>query len=59
MPWAALSVWGFADAPVSWGLREHGHDHRGSENDYSVIVLPAAAEGAGVRFALLLARGEQ
>ena len=40
VPWAALSVWGFADAPVSWGLQEHRFTLGGAENDYVVVVLP-------------------
>ena len=40
VPWAALTVWGFTDAPVSWGLKEHAHTLAGAENDYVVVVLP-------------------
>ena len=40
VPWAALTVWGFADAPVSWGLQEHRFTLQGAENDYVVVVLP-------------------
>ena len=40
LPWAALTVWGFADAPVSWGLQEHRFTLQGAENDYVVVVLP-------------------
>ena len=40
VPWAALTVWGFADAPVSWGLQEHRFTLGGAENDYVVVVLP-------------------
>ena len=40
VPWAALTVWGFADAPVSWGLQEHRFTLEGAENDYVVVVLP-------------------
>ena len=39
--WAALTVWGFVDAPVSWGLREHQVAlAAGAENDYTVVLLP-------------------
>ena len=41
VPWAALTVWGFADAPVSWGLEEHHFGHGGAENDYTLVLLPA------------------
>ena len=40
VPWAVLTVWGFADAPVSWGLEEHTATLGGAENDYVVVVLP-------------------
>lgn len=38
-PWVALQVWGFEDAPVSWGSREHGHAE-GGENHYTYVVGP-------------------
>ncbi|KAI8052492.1 ribonuclease P 40kDa subunit-domain-containing protein [Syncephalis plumigaleata] len=37
LPWAAVHVWGFADAPVSWAHHEHGHLTSG-ENNYTFIV---------------------
>lgn len=45
--WIAVSVWGFDDTPVSWGVKEHGHCV-GGENNYTVLLLP---EGNYVRFA--------
>ena len=39
VPWAVLTVWGFADAPVSWGLSEHAC---GSENDFTLLLLPGS-----------------
>eukprot|EP00897_Mesotaenium_endlicherianum_P008162 jgi/Mesen1/7374/ME000382S06572 len=38
-PFAAVNVWGFADAPVSWAGAEHGY-LRGGENDYSFVIFP-------------------
>ncbi|XP_029930013.1 ribonuclease P protein subunit p40 [Myripristis murdjan] len=35
--WAALTVQGFADSPVSWGSREHGF-LKGGENFYSLLL---------------------
>lgn len=55
-PWAAVYVWGFVDAPVSWLGTEHGCGPvMGGENDYIVLVLPndqyvlfvSAGEGDG------------
>ena len=55
-PWAAVWVWGFADAPSSWHGVEHGRGAlMGGENDFVVLVLPdghytlfvKAGEGAG------------
>lgn len=40
LPWAALTVWGFCDAPISWGLCEHDAHHGNPENDYTVLLLP-------------------
>mmetsp|Transcript_44840 Transcript_44840/g.104750 ORF Transcript_44840/g.104750 Transcript_44840/m.104750 type:complete len:140 (+) Transcript_44840:159-578(+) len=48
VPWAALTVWGFSDAPVSWGVAEHEHHHDGAENDYSIFLLPRSGVGGGV-----------
>ena len=36
--WAAVSVWGFEDAPVSWRTNEHGWFLSG-ENHYNVVVF--------------------
>eukprot|EP01125_Pyxidicula_operculata_P020879 TRINITY_DN7846_c0_g1_i2.p1 TRINITY_DN7846_c0_g1~~TRINITY_DN7846_c0_g1_i2.p1 ORF type:complete len:419 (-),score=50.25 TRINITY_DN7846_c0_g1_i2:49-1305(-) len=39
--WAALTVWGIEDSPVSWKENEHNVAYDGSgENDYTFIVLP-------------------
>ena len=38
-PWAAVSVWGFDDAPVSWKEFEHFFGMSG-ENDFLFLVLP-------------------
>lgn len=55
-PWAAVHVWGFVDAPVSWQGTEHGCGPvMGGENDYVVLLLPddqyvlfvSAGEGDG------------
>ena len=40
LPWAALTAWGFADAPVSFGLTEHDHAPSGAEHDLVLVVLP-------------------
>ena len=40
LPWAALTAWGFADAPVSFGLTEHDHAPSGAEHDLLLVVLP-------------------
>eukprot|EP00041_Stephanoeca_diplocostata_P027710 m.768694 g.768694 ORF g.768694 m.768694 type:complete len:210 (+) comp23231_c0_seq1:981-1610(+) len=37
--WIAVSVWGFDDTPVSWGVREHGYCV-GGENNYTMLLLP-------------------
>ncbi|XP_078687948.1 ribonuclease P protein subunit p40-like [Branchiostoma floridae x Branchiostoma belcheri] len=37
-PWAALTVHGFADSPVSWARREHGF-HHGGENLYTLLIF--------------------
>lgn len=36
--WAALTVHGFADAPVSWGTNEHGV-LKGGDNFYSLLMF--------------------
>eukprot|EP00898_Chlorokybus_atmophyticus_P005156 jgi/Chlat1/5641/Chrsp369S05395 len=40
LPWAVVSVWGFADSPVSWHRAEHGFAFTG-ENDYALLLLPS------------------
>eukprot|EP01112_Ceratiomyxa_fruticulosa_P012053 TRINITY_DN3319_c0_g1_i1.p1 TRINITY_DN3319_c0_g1~~TRINITY_DN3319_c0_g1_i1.p1 ORF type:complete len:385 (-),score=66.01 TRINITY_DN3319_c0_g1_i1:87-1241(-) len=37
--WGLLTVWGFDDAPLSWGTCEHGFLQSG-ENNYTFVVLP-------------------
>ena len=37
IPWAALTVCGFADSPISWIKQEHGFLMSG-ENNYTFIV---------------------
>ncbi|KAK1875269.1 Ribonuclease P protein subunit p40 [Dissostichus eleginoides] len=37
--WASLTVHGFVDSPVSWGVSEHGV-LRGGENFYSLLLFP-------------------
>ncbi|KAI8915025.1 ribonuclease P 40kDa subunit-domain-containing protein [Powellomyces hirtus] len=39
VPWAAVMVWGFRDAPVSWRGMEHGC-LLGGENDYLLVFKP-------------------
>jgi hypothetical protein len=39
VPWVALTVWGFQDAPVSWAQSEHGFAE-GGENHYTYVVGP-------------------
>jgi len=51
--WAAVHVWGFQDAPVSWHGAVHGHGPMlGGENDYTVLLLP------GGQYVLYVAAGE-
>lgn len=38
--WAALTVHGFADAPVSWGEGEHGVLKGAGGNFYSLLMFP-------------------
>ena len=54
--WAAVHVWGFRDAPVSWHGARHGRGPLlGGENDFTLLLLPrdqyvlfiAAGEGDG------------
>ncbi|XP_065827491.1 ribonuclease P protein subunit p40-like [Oscarella lobularis] len=39
LPWATVTVWGFADSPVGWNLREHGY-HLHGDNNYTFVVFP-------------------
>lgn len=39
IPWAAITVWGFADSPVTWGDNLHGFVQSG-ENDYTFVIFP-------------------
>ena len=36
MPWGSLDVQGFADSPVSWGLKEHNFYVDG-DNSYTIV----------------------
>ncbi|KAK1173671.1 ribonuclease P protein subunit p40 [Acipenser oxyrinchus oxyrinchus] len=36
--WTTLTVHGFADSPVSWGVAEHGF-HKGGENLYNFVIF--------------------
>ena len=54
--WAAVHVWGFQDAPVSWHGARHGRGPLlGGENHFTLLLLPrdqyvlfiAAGEGGG------------
>lgn len=38
-PWAALTVHGFEDAPISWWKNEHGY-HKDGSNLYTFVVFP-------------------
>ncbi|KAK9324520.1 ribonuclease P 40kDa subunit-domain-containing protein [Lipomyces orientalis] len=37
--WAAITVYGFQDAPVSWASDEHSY-LIGGENDYTIVIKP-------------------
>jgi len=39
VPWIGLLVFGFDDAPISWGSNEHGYLYSG-ENDYIFLLFP-------------------
>ncbi|CAH1779796.1 unnamed protein product [Owenia fusiformis] len=39
LPWASVTIHGFADSPLSWKHREHGY-HKGGENLYTYVVFP-------------------
>ncbi|EDO46455.1 predicted protein [Nematostella vectensis] len=38
-PWITLTVWGFADSPVSWSDNEHGFQIAG-DNVYTFVLFP-------------------
>ncbi|XP_072051679.1 ribonuclease P protein subunit p40-like [Amphiura filiformis] len=38
--WAAITVHGFADSPLSWHKHEHGYSTCGGENLYTFVVFP-------------------
>lgn len=54
VPWAALTVWGFSDAPVSWGNTEHNDDYTCPENNYTLLLMPHSHR---IVFYMLGARG--
>ncbi|KJE92558.1 hypothetical protein CAOG_03503 [Capsaspora owczarzaki ATCC 30864] len=39
LPWAALNIWGFIDAPVAYGDREHCLEQANGENDVTLILF--------------------
>ncbi|KAL9975721.1 hypothetical protein ACROYT_G012913 [Oculina patagonica] len=39
LPWLAVTVWGFADCPLTWKQNEHGHSVTG-ENFYTFVIFP-------------------
>jgi len=39
MPFVCITVWGFADAPVSWNTQEHGFFNSG-DNSYTYVLFP-------------------
>lgn len=45
LPWAAVMVWGFPNAPVAWGNGDEKRQHEaalaGGHNDYVIVVLPS------------------
>lgn len=47
--WAAITVHGFENSPISWGANAHG-SLNGGENGYTILRLPregAAGEKSG------------
>jgi hypothetical protein len=38
-PFVVVTVWGFTDAPVSWGMQEHGFLNSG-DNSYTYVLFP-------------------
>ncbi len=44
-PWAAVMVWGFADAPILWQGTEYERcGIMSGENNYMVLILPGGEE---------------
>ncbi len=39
LPWAAVTVWGFRDAALTFNAAEHGHLVSG-DNQYTIVVFP-------------------
>lgn len=39
LPWCSMDVQGFADSPVSWGLKEHSFYIDG-DNSFTVVLRP-------------------
>lgn len=39
LPWCSLDVQGFADSPVSWGLKEHNF-YTDGDNSYTFVLRP-------------------
>ena len=39
LPFVTVTVWGFADAPVSWNTQEHGFFNSG-DNSYTYVLFP-------------------
>ena len=44
LPWATVVVWGFADAPVSWGTSAHRFAAGAGDNVSVVLVLPGGVK---------------
>ncbi|XP_014204186.1 ribonuclease P protein subunit p40 [Copidosoma floridanum] len=40
LPWCSLDVQGFADSPVSWGMKEHSY-YMDGDNSYTIVLNPA------------------
>ncbi len=38
VPWAAISVWGFEDSPISWKDSEHGW-YLSGDNHYNILLF--------------------
>lgn len=37
--WCSMDVQGFADSPISWGLKEH-HFYTDGDNSYTIVFRP-------------------